>query len=1243
MKRFFFLLVSFIFVNVLSAQSNIDTNITGDDAGWGDGYDLVYKVDGQIFKTITYEEGATIISEPEPTKEGYTFSGWSEIPSTMPAKNVEVTGTFIVNSYCLVYKVDGIVYYADTIAYGSSITAIQVPTKEGYTCSGWSRIPSKMPSHDVEVTGSFSINSYALTYELDGQVYDTDTLIYGSPITALSIPPKDGYTFSGWSEIPSTMPARDIEIIGTFSINSYKLVYKVDGKEYKTYTLEYGSTITAEPALTTEGYTFSGWSEIPATMPAKDVEVIGTLTINSYILTYILDGVEYKKDTLQYASTITSETDPEKEGYTFSGWRGLPNTMPAKDVTVTGSFGQNTYKLTYKVDGEIYRSFYIEYNATINTEPEPTKEGYIFSSWSEIPENMPAHNVEVTGNFSIGLFLLIYNVDDALYHVDTLIYNSEITPLPEPEIEGYTFSGWSKIPATMPGKNVEITGKFKVNSYKLVYYVDGEEYRTSTYTYGSPVTPKTAPSKRGYTFSGWSEIPETMPAHDVDVIGTFSINKYLLTYKVDGEIYHTDTLTYESAITALAEPVKEGYTFSGWSDIPATMPNKDVEISGKFKVNNYKLVYIVDGEEYRTYTQAYGSTITPKSELTKKGFTFSGWSEIPATMPAYDVTVTGTFSRNSYLLVYKVDGEVYYTDTIMYESAITALAEPTREGYTFSGWKDLPATMPYKDVEVTGKFKINSYNLTYILDGEVYKSYTIEYGDDITPERNPSKDGFTFSGWNGLPETMPANDVTVTGSFGEKTYKLVYKVDGVVYKTDTLAYGAAITAEPAPTKEGYTFSGWSTVPATMPAKDVEVTGKFSINSYTLTYKLDGTEYKIYTLTFGAAVTAEPEPSKEGYTFSGWSEIPSTMPAKDVEVTGKFSINSYILTYIVDGAEYKKDTVQYGAAITAEPAPTKEGSTFSGWSEIPATMPAKDVTVTGSFGLDSYKLIYKVDGTEFKTYTLNYGSTITAEPEPSKEGYTFSGWSEIPATMPAKDIEVTGKFSVNSYILTYIVDGVEYKKDTLQYGSTIALEPAPAKEGSTFSGWSEIPATMPANDVTITGSFGLDSYKLIYKVDGTEFKTYTLNYGSTITAEPEPSKEGYTFSGWSEIPATMPAKDIEVTGFFTVNRYLLTVIVDEEVVFSDSIAYGVRLAEYLDELTKQGVDFTKWELYDQIDTITMPAHDVTINAIDDAVDTILMDINESIIYDLTGKKIETDDISTLPSGIYILNGFKYIVY
>ena len=120
---------------------------------------------------------------------------------------------------------------------------------------------------------------------------------------------------------------------------------------------------------------------------------------------------------------------------------------------------------------------------------------------------------------------------------------------------------------------------------------------------------------------------------------------------------------------------------------------------------------------------------------------------------------------------------------------------------------------------------------------------------------------------------------------------------------------------------------------------------------------------------------------------------------------------FTLLYKVDGVDYKSYQVEYGASITAEPAPTKEGYTFSGWSEIPETMPAHDVTVTGTFSINKYKLTYTVDGEVYKTYEMEYGATITPEAEPSKEGYTFSGWSTIPTTMPAYDVTITGSFSV----------------------------------------------------------------------------------------------------------------------------------------------------------------------------------------------------------------------------------------
>ena len=278
-----------------------------------------------------------------------------------------------------------------------------------------------------------------------------------------------------------------------------------------------------------------------------------------------------------------------------------------------------------------------------------------------------------------------------------------------------------------------------------------------------------------------------------------------------------------------------------------------------------------------------------------------------------------------------------------------------------------------------------------------------------------------------------------------KFFTLLYKVDGVDYKSYQVEYGASITAEPAPTKEGYTFSGWSEIPETMPAHDVTVTGTFSINSYKLTYTVDGEVYKTYDLEYGATITPEAEPTKEGYNFSGWSTIPTTMPAYDVTITGSFTKGAYKLTYMLDGVVYKTISYDYGDAITPEPAPTKEGYTFSGWSEIPETMPAHDVTVTGTFSINKYKLTYIVDGVEYKSYDIEYGATITPEVEPTKEGYTFSGWSEIPATMPAHDVTVTGTFTLdtgieeimsnaNGDVMIFTIDGK--RVDNLKKGMNI---------------------------------------------------------------------------------------------------------------------------------------------------------------------------------------------------------------
>ena len=195
----------------------------------------------------------------------------------------------------------------------------------------------------------------------------------------------------------------------TVTIGTFTLTYKVNGETYKTINYEYGATISPEGIPTKEGYTFSGWSEIPETMPAKDITVIGNFTVNKYKLVYQVDGEEYKSFEIEYGSKIKPETEPTKEGYTFSGWYEIPSTMPSKDVVVIGTFTVNKYKLTYMIDGEVYKAFEVEYGATITPEPAPNKEGYDFSGWDNIPETMPAHDVTINGSLTVGIINILIN------------------------------------------------------------------------------------------------------------------------------------------------------------------------------------------------------------------------------------------------------------------------------------------------------------------------------------------------------------------------------------------------------------------------------------------------------------------------------------------------------------------------------------------------------------------------------------------------------------------------------------------------------------------------------------------------------------------------------------------------------------------------------------------------------------------------------------------------------------------
>ena len=232
----------------------------------------------------------------------------------------------------------------------------------------------------------------------------------------------------------------------------------------------------------------------------------------------------------------------------------------------------------------------------------------------------------------------------------------------------------------------------------------------------------------------------------------------------------------------------------------------------------------------------------------------------------------------------------------------------------------------------------------------------------------------------------------------------------------TQDYGTEITAPDNPTRKGYTFKGWDKeIPETMPAENITVKAQWEINQYTIAFDTNGgSEIAPITQDYGTEITAPDNPTRKGYTFKGWDkEIPETMPAENMTVKAQWEINQYTIAFDTNGgSEIAPITQDYGTEITAPDNPTRKGYTFKGWNkEIPETMPAENITVKAQWEINQYTIAFDTNGgSEIAPITQDYGTEITAPDNPTRKGYTFKGWDkEIPETMPAENITITARW------------------------------------------------------------------------------------------------------------------------------------------------------------------------------------------------------------------------------------------
>ncbi len=1273
------------------------------------------KDNGEAAETVTAAYNSDVDKIADPAKAGYTFKGWATtkgvtdasqavtFPVKMPLNGTTYYAIWTVNSYTVTFDKDnGEAAETVTAAYNSDVNKIADPAKTGYTFGGWATdkgvtdasqavtFPVKMPINGATYYAIWTIENYTVKWDNDGNV-TTENYNYGATLN-IPAPTKTGYDFVKWeglAEGTTTMPdiganGASVTYTAVWSAKTYDAIFNAndgawtDGDTTKTVPTVFDQAIVAPANPVRAGYIFNGWTPAVGNMDKEGITFEATWVADSAtrytIKTYTMGTDGIYGAAVETIGTGATDTEADAtpatvaEGFTLDTEKStLKGTILADNSLVLEVYiSRNQYTFTVDVDGtETSNDYY--YGATVVTPVTPVKEGYTFTTWTPaVPSTMPANNVKITANWSLNSWTVYYviegDVDAGEYtKVENVDYGTDVTVIAAPVKDGYTFSGWSQTGTfAMPDNNVTITGSYTANDYTITFDTDGGDVINSiTLPYGSAITAPANPEKSGYTFAGWVnaegakvEVPATMPLNGMALTATWTPNNYTVTYYLDKNMtapaVYTTTAAYLQQYN-VPTPTKEGHTFVEWIDAATgasagltaggltTIPVDGATYYADWTVNNYKLVYRTYNGVYFEKEVAYGTAKadmpTPDADPTREGYTFTKWNaELPETMPASQVNLVALWDIENYTVTWNyADGVTADVNEAYDFGADLVIPEPSRTGYEFGGWYNgdvelTDTTMADigddgAKITYTAKWIANEYDAIFnandgaFTDGDKSKTVPTLFDEKIVAPAAPVRAGYTFNGWNPAVDTMNveggmtfeatwlANDAT---KYTIKTYTM--GTDGV-YGAAVETFGAGATdteadATPATVADGFTLDTTkSTLKGTITADEGLVLEVYiSRNKYTFTVdKNDGTPATETEYFFEQAVDAVADPTREGYTFKGWNNtVPTVMPANDVAVKANWDINTWHVYYKVDGTQISSMPVTYGTDVTIMEAPTKLGYTFSGWKIDGAdaanfTMPDKDVTIEGTFTINTHDVIYMVNGEEYTREPHDYGSIVTVLAPIEKIGYTFSGWDKPNFTMPDEDVIITGTLTAINYTVTWVDgnDETEDKVDTLIYEATITAPEAPTKVGYTFAGWKDADgamfaegATMPAKNVVYTAQWTANSgiayvvktYKM--NLDGTTYaETSETLYGiagETATAE-VPAVDGFTFNAAKSTVSGAIAGDgsLVLEVYYDRNKIAVTVENVEEDLSGDYY-YEAVITTVPTPVIPEGHKFTGWK-------------------------------------------------------------------
>ncbi|MED9914630.1 MAG: InlB B-repeat-containing protein [Acutalibacteraceae bacterium] len=1122
-------------------------------------YNATFYVDGEEYRVVPTKVGEQIVAPEAPSKQGYTFTGWTPEVGTMGIEDVSFNAVFSAGTVAYTvetYVMDVNGNYGDAAIENKSATTGETVSVTPEAREGFSVAAESVLSGEVKADGSlvlkvyYSRNQYKLT--VDGNVTN---VYYGAAISVAEPAAREGYTFAGWDrDVPETMPASDVTLVSQWNendadytaYNAAKAAAEAKQAEAnfdKTYTAESRQALADALAKDVSGKKYTQQGEVDAAAKAIN-DAVTALELMTYKATFYVDGAEYKVVTAKVGEAIAKPDDPSKTGYVFTGWDPEVGTMGTEDISFNAKFSA----------GEV----------------SYTVETYVMGLDGQYGAADSKNVAATTG--------------------------AEITLTPDAR-EGFTVAGESVLTGTVAAdSSLVLKVYYSRNQYKLT--VDGT---TTEVYYGAALEIADPEARTGYTFAGWKPAaPAIMPANDVTLESQWTENgadytAYDAAVKVaqakQAESDYAARYTEESRnalAAALAADVSgKKYTQQGEVDAATTAINNAV--AGLDKMT-YNAIFTVDGAEYAKVPTKVDDQIVAPKDPAKEGYVFKGWDKEVGKMGVEDITFAAQFEEASGIAytveVYTMDVNGNYgaaeTKTLYGTTDAEVTADTTAaEGFTFD---ESAANVVSGTVAADGSlvlkvyFARNQYKLT--VDGAESEVY---YGAALDIATPAAREGYTFIGWNvDVPANMPASDLTLVSQWSENdadytAYNAAVaaaqakKAETDYDKTYTAESRAALDAALAEKVSGKKYSEQSVVDAAAKAIN-DAVASLEVMTYNATFYVDGTEYRVVPTKVGEQIIAPENPTKEGFVFTGWDKKVGVMGTEDVSFNAQFSageVSYKVETYVMDvngaygAADVKVVPATTGAAVSVDPE-AREGFTVAADSVLSGTVAADgSLVLKVYYSRNQYKLT--VDGAESMVY---YGAELNIA-EPTKDHYTFAGWNvEVPATMPASDLTLVSQWTEEGADYTAYdaaVKAAQAKKAEADYDKTYTAESRAALDAALaidvankkYSEQADVDAATAAINDAVK-ALELMTYTANFYVNGQLYKAVTAKVGEQIIAPKDPSVDGYNFNGWDPAVGTMGTEDVRFDAILVANNSSIISVTPETPNYGGMHQYAVKV-------------------------------------------------------------------------------------